>query len=493
LKIELAKLRRTLHLLSFPALTLILLVMIIVSLRSSEERRSSWTGPLPTYDTREVALLCDGLNSAWGTDWPQVIASLEKLRERQGKCGGQDPAQTLYPAYYNYGASLEKRGDLTGAITAYRKALEVSPQGGEAIQALLKHKAFTPAPLPQCLPQKTQQALASVPSYSPHGKGDFVRIQPGTSNFYADGRPYRIRGINYYPMRAPWRRFLTESEPTSVAKELDLIAGAGFNTLRIFLWYEALFDCPGSGAVPKPEAIARLDNVIRLSAARGLRLIVTLNDLPDLTIRPLYREPEPAAAQTAYIVSRYGNEPAILAWDLRNEGDIDIMKGFVSQSTVMSWLRQTAQQVRQLDPNHLLTAGWNQDSHMTIDVVDFVSFHHWSSAELLRLRIAAFQAQTRKPILLQEVGYSAYGAGEARQGDRLRDVINAANSTGLAGWMIWTAFDFPTDVTCIAPACPSKDNSEHHFGLWRTDYTPKSAVNVIKSLITPIPGQPADG
>jgi hypothetical protein len=486
-------LRRTIHLLTLPALLLILLVITIMALTSPDQRHGSWSGPLPTFDTREVTLLCDSLNAAWGTDWPQVIASLEKLHERRGKCGGKDPAQTLYPAYFNYGASLEKRGDVAGAINAYRKALEISPQGGEAIQALLKHKAFTPAPLAQCQPQQTQRALASVPSYTPQGKGDFVRIQPGTSHFVVDGRPYRIRGVNYYPMHAPWRRFLVEAVPTSVARELDLIAGAGFNTLRIFLWYEALFDCPGSGAVPKPDAIARLDTVIRLAAVRGLRVIVTLHDLPDLTIRPLYREPEAAAAQTAYLVSRYRNEPAILAWDLRNEGDIDILKGFASQSTVMSWLRQTAEQVRQLDPNHLLTAGWNQDSHMTIDVVDFVSFHHWSSSELLRLRIAAFQAQTRKPILLQEVGYSAFGAGEARQADRLRDVINVADNTGLAGWMIWTAFDFPTDVTCIAPACPSKDNSEHHFGLWRTDYAPKSAVNVIKSLIVPMPGQPADG
>ena len=51
----------------------------------------------------------------------------------------------------------------------------------------------------------------------------------------------------------------------------------------------------------------------RRSAERGFHLIVTLNDLPDLTIRPLYLNPGVAAAQTAYIVSRYRDEPAILA------------------------------------------------------------------------------------------------------------------------------------------------------------------------------------
>src|SRR5207249_4109765 len=106
-----------------------------------------------------------------------------------------------------------------------------------------------------------------------------------------------------------------------------------------------LFDCPGSGAVPRPDAFARLDAIIKLAAERGFHLIVTLNDLPDLTIRPLYLQPDVAAAQTAYVVSRYRDESAILAWDVRNEGDIDYTRGSAPSTTVLDWLAKTAAQI----------------------------------------------------------------------------------------------------------------------------------------------------
>ncbi len=437
-------------------------------------------GPLPTFDARDAETLCSDLNAAWSNDWPRVIADLEKLRSDRGACNGQDPAGLLYPAYYNYGAWLEQRGDIAGAITAYRKALEVWSQGVEAAQALQRRGALTPEPLATCDRQQITIATAAVPVYAPQGKGGFVKTQSG--GFVIDGAAYRLRGINYYPARAPWQRFLIEADPAAVAQELDLLTGAGLNTLRIFLWYDALFDCPGSGAVPKPGPFARLDAIIKLAAERGLHLIVTLNDLPDLTIRPLYRYPDVAAAQTAYIVSRYRDEPAILAWDVRNEGDIDYTKGIAPSNVVLDWLAKTAAQIRQIDSNHLITAGWLDNAQVTEPVVDFVSFHHWSDGTSLRQRIAALKVSTQKPILLEEVGYSTFGGSETRQSDRLREVLTTADDEGLAGWLVWTAFDFSTDVTCLPPACPSKENGEHHFGLWHADYTPKPAVEMLKSL-----------
>ena len=92
---------------------------------------------------------------------------------------------------------------------------------------------------------------------------------------------------------------------------------------------------------------------------------------------------------------------------------------------------------------------------------------------------------TKKPILLEEIGYSTLGVSEADQGTRLHDTLSAADSNGLAGWMVWTAFDFSTDVACDPPACPGTDNGELHFGLWHADCTPKAAVNVIKALAAP--------
>ena len=50
-------------------------------------------------------------------------------------------------------------------------------------------------------------------------------------------------------------------------------------------------------------------------------------------------------AQTTYIVRRYRNNPVILAWDLRNEGDLDWgadgRAPVATQEQVMSWLAHT--------------------------------------------------------------------------------------------------------------------------------------------------------
>jgi hypothetical protein len=466
------------------ALPLLLLFAAVMLVSESPLQLQPPRGtPLPTYDARDTATVCAELNAVWGKDWPRVILDLEKLRDERSTCGGQDPALTLYPAYYNYGAALEARGDLSGAIIAYRKALETSPKGTEAARALQKYGAFTPTPLETCSDAQVQASLSAVPAYVPRGTGAFTTIEG--SAFTVNGQPYRLRGINYYPARAPWRRFLLEADPAAVAGELDLIAGAGFNTLRIFLWYDALFACPGSGAVPRPDAFARLDTVIRLAAERKLRLIVTLNDLPDLVIHPLYADTQAAPAQTAYLVRRYAQEPAILAWDVRNEGDIDYMRGNAPSVVVLDWLRRTTAQIRPLDPNHLITAGWNEDAQATESAVDFVSFHHWSTPQKLQQRLDTLRSVTQKPVLLEEVGYSTFGGKEADQSASLRDVLTAAESSGVAGWLIWTAFDFSTEVTCWPPACPSQDNGEHHFGLWRTDYSPKPALDALKALINP--------
>ena len=66
--------------------------------------------------------------------------------------------------------------------------------------------------------------------------------------------------------------------------------------------------------------------------------------------------------------------------------------------------------------------------------------------------------------------------------EALFEFLPFADDEGLAGWLVWTAFDFSTDVTCLPPACPSTDNGEHHFGLWHADYTPKPAVEMLRAF-----------
>jgi endo-1,4-beta-mannosidase len=233
------------------------------------------------------------------------------------------------------------------------------------------------------------------------------------------------------------------------------------------------------------SAFDRLDSMMRLATDYDFRLIVTLNDMPDLVA--LYDNPQYIQEQTRFIINRYQNEPAILAWDLRNEGDIDygsrsILQTQVPRTQVLQWLKETSALVRSIDSNHLLTAGWLNEAHSTAPYVDFISFHHWTSANDLEHRIRALHLTTSKPILLQEVGYSTHHANITPQGqaDLLETIIQTSEEQGLLGWMIWTAFDFPITATCYPSPCQSPDNAEHDFGIWTVDYVPKPAVEMIR-------------
>jgi len=320
---------------------------------------------------------------------------------------------------------------------------------------------------------------AVLPPYTPSLITEFVTLRAG--RFAIRDTPFRVRGVNYYPARYPWRRFLTETDAETIQNEFLLLRATGFNSLRLFLWNAALFSCEGKGVQPNLDAFGRLDAIIHEAAAQGFRLIVTLNDLPD---EALYTNPAYTQAQTRLIVQRYRDETAILAWDVRNEGDIDygandtLGRGNVDQADVLHWLAQTAEQVRSLDSNHLITAGWLKDSAATAPVVDFLSFHHWEDAGTLRTRIGELRA-AHKPILLEEFGYSTFRVSLEEQRRLIGEVIQTADAENLLGWLAWAAFDFPLDTTCVRPACPSQDNAEHHFGLWFPDYTPKPVVELL--------------
>ncbi len=338
-------------------------------------------------------------------------------------------------------------------------------------------------PLSVCTDEQIQDANAILGDYVPSTMEGFVTLEG--NQFIVNDAPYPVRGINYYPAQYPWRRFLSESDTDTLIQELTLMREANLNTLRIFVWNQAIFQCYGSGAVPNAYNFQRLDEMIRLAGIMGFRLIVTLNDLPDLTSYPLYDNPSHVVEQTAFIVDRYKDEPAILAWDVRNEGDIDYgthpnLRGDFERETVLNWLDQTIQAVRAIDDNHLVTAGWLYEAESTAPYVDFISFHHWTSAEELTARIEGMQAFTDTPILLQEVGYATFMRSEEEQAEILDSVLSTAENTNLLGWLIWTAFDFPREVTCYPSPCQSVNNQEHYFGLWTSDYRPKLALEVIR-------------
>ena len=437
--------------------------------------RASSTSVPPTPTMAPVS--CSDLDTAWGQDWPRTIAVLQALVTQSASCGPEPLTSKTYAAYVSYGASLESAGDVEGATAQYRAAFALDPGRQEAWSALQRLGRLPDPTAAPCAPDRKPLA-----AYAPlDASGVYLTAQG--RQLQLGGAPYTLRGLNYYPRHAPWRDFLTSAEPTEMAAELDLIQQAGFNSLRVFLWYDVLFTCEPQDAIPVAATFERFEALLRLAHERGLRVMVTLNDLPDLVYRPLYTDWPRYDAQTTFIVSRYRDEATILAWDLRNEGDLDYggrspLEARFTSAQVLDWLAHVGSLVRAADPHHLLTAGWWGDPVPTEPVVDILSFHHWSDATQLQDRVGDYLARSTKPLLLQEVGYHSWASApqdardETTQAGVLRSVTETADASGLAGWMIWTAFDFE-------PPLGQASTHEHFFGLWHTDLSPKPALDAL--------------
>jgi len=432
---------------------------------------------LPTANPTAVAGLCASA-SLGARDWEETISALEALNELGQTCADDVTriALRLASAYFGLGTQLEAAGDEDAAIEAYESALIYSPTMQSAQQRLELLTTETSSSH-GCSITQVNQGLG-FPAYEPT-TGDFAELTD--SGFVVDGALYFIYGANYYPRDTPFEYFLVDTNIESVIEEFALMSASGLNTLRVFLIYETLFSCTESGLQPNEAAFTLLDEIIQAAAEAKLRLILVLNHTLD-PLQPAITMPESAAVQTAFIVSRYAQEPTILAWDLRDRGNQDYVNTVHSRQEVLAWLADTAILVRSLDEFHPITAGWQQTSGDTAPLVDFVSFQSFGEYETLRQDIASLRAVVNKPILLAAVGYSTYQLDETSQRNLLYQTFEEVSHNDLLGWMVYMAFDYPRTVTCTPPDCPGEAQPINHFGLWNTSYFPKLAVDAVEVI-----------
>ena len=184
--------------------------------------------------------------------------------------------------------------------------------------------------------------------------------------------------------------------------------------------------------------------------------------------------------QTRFIVERYKDEPTILAWDVRDRGDVDFREGFVRQDVATTWLADTIIMIRGIDNQHPITAGYWQESIVTAPLVDFVSFQFYGDYADLRQEIANLRASANRPILLASIGYSTFEVSDVNQRNFLFQAFEEVEQNQLMGWMVNHAFDYPRTVTCIPPDCPGDGAAINQFGLWNTGYFPKLAIEAVR-------------
>ncbi len=135
-----------------------------------------------------------------------------------------------------------------------------------------------------------------------------------------------------------------------------------------------------------------------------------------------------------YIVARYADSPAVLAWELWNE--VDLIRGY-DPAIVSSWSRARVARIWQWDPyGHLVTTSYAMpafaDQDWEFEGYDLVQLHtyfpdYWFALESFAPPLLAFG----KPVLVSEFGIDFLG--EANLEDQ--DATHLVNATLLAAML----------------------------------------------------------
>lgn len=282
------------------------------------------------------------------------------------------------------------------------------------------------------------------------------------STILVNNKPFTIKGINYYPKNTPWDMFGDSYDISTIENDFTIIKNANLNSVRIFIQYEDF----GKSRVLTSK-LKKLKEVLDIAKKTNLKVVITLFDfygdysLQNWTLTHRHAE---------QIVSSLKNHEAILAWDIKNEPDLDFKSR--KKEVVLSWLNQMIKEVKKFDPNHLVTIGWSSPEaaiNLAKDV-DFVSYHFYKNAATFSANYNNLKSKTSKPLVLQEFGLSSYNGiwnafsgNEKNQANYHKKMQENFKKDSLA-FMSWSLYDFNTIPRSVAGRLPWKKNKQKHFG-----------------------------
>ncbi|HEY5687225.1 MAG TPA: cellulase family glycosylhydrolase [Yeosuana sp.] len=272
-----------------------------------------------------------------------------------------------------------------------------------------------------------------------------------------------IKGINYYPKATPWDMFGDEFDIDTVSKDFKIIKNAGLNTVRIFVQYEDF----GKADV-NPEKLEKLKQTLDIAEDNNLKVVLTLFDFyGDYSVLNWTLNQR----QAEKIVSMFKDHNALLAWDIKNEPNLDFESR--GQDLVVAWLYQMIDLVKSIDDTHPVTIGWSNPKSASIlkDKVDFVSFHYYEDLDKLDNAVKTLKTLiSNKPLVLQEFGISSYngfwkpfGSTEEDQANYYKKAQEIIAENNLQ-YMSWTLYDFVEIPKEVVGRLPWRKETQKHFG-----------------------------
>lgn len=309
-------------------------------------------------------------------------------------------------------------------------------------------------------------------------KNTFLKIKG--ADIYEGDTIFKIKGINYYPQKNPWDIFGDRFDTTIIDNDFKRIAKTGLNTIRIFIQYDDF----GKAAV-KDDKLKKLKTLLDKAKSNKLKVIVTLFDfygdysVLDWTLTHRHVEK---------IVTAVKDHTAILAWDLKNEPDLDFDSR--GQENVVAWLKEIAWQIRSLDSNHLITIGFFNPEAATLlkDEVDFISYHFYGTPTAFKeLYTTLKKTAPDKPLVLQEFGMSSYRGfwnplgyskkNQATYHQKMQEIFKKND----VQFVSWTLYDFKEVPKEVIGSLPWRKNKQKHFGFIDKNGREKPSFKYINS------------
>ncbi|KAG8893560.1 hypothetical protein FRC00_010355, partial [Tulasnella sp. 408] len=313
------------------------------------------------------------------------------------------------------------------------------------------------------------------------------------------GQKFTLNGSTYYLVGENAWWFFTLASTADMDKAFADIAATGATTVRTWGFNEVVGSCPSgntvcfqtwSGSTPtiQTAALQKFDQIIASAKAKGLRLIVPLTNNwsdfggMDVYVKQIlnsnnhdyfYSNSQVVNAYKNYVntfVTRYKNEPGILAWELANEprciGSTGTMSGTCTTATITSWINTMSAYIKSIDSNHLVAigdegfglsggdsndaygsvSGLNFATNLAISTVDFGTVHlypiPWSASDSTTwgntwiTNHANVQKSVNKPTILEEYGVTG---STSSQVSVYTSWLNTVVSSGMTGSLIWQA------------------------------------------------------
>ena len=287
-----------------------------------------------------------------------------------------------------------------------------------------------------------------------------------------------IKGINYYPQANPWNMFGDAYSTDTIAKDFKIIKDAGLNSVRLFVQYEDF----GKANV-NPKKLEKLIKTLDIAEAENLKVVLTLFDFfGDYSVMNWTLNQRHAEA----IVEAVKDHNALIAWDIKNEPNLDFESR--GKETVIAWLENMIDLVKELDNKHPVTIGWSNTQSASIlkDKVDIVSFHYYEDLSKLDATIKTMKKDIpNKPLVLQEFGISSYSGfwkpfgsskeDQANYHKKIQEIIAANNLQ----FMSWTLYDFTEVPKDVVGSRPWRRNTQKHFGFIDKNRAKKASFKYI--------------